>query len=479
MALEGVVPLLLTLLGAALVIPVKTISDKGMKCMLLAIVAVALGFNTWLLWNILVGVVESYSVNVFVADGASLFVSEAILLIGLMSLIYSVKYMTETPLKTGIYYGILALFIASMIGTTLATEAIALYAFLETITVTSAVLILYGRGTALRSTMIYLVVAIFGAILVLLGIFFMYAFTGTTLITNASSLPFLTDFQKTLISSFFFVGFGIKAGVVPFGLLWLPPAHSDAPTPISALLSGIMIKVGAFAMVKTIYIFYPGLDILALTVSGVGIASVLIGGVLAFFQNDIKRLLAFSSISQIGYITLSFGLGTLVGIEGGLFHLLNHAIFKSLFFLTAGNVILRVKSRNMREMGGLWNRMPITLVVFLIGIFSIIGWIPGFSGYLSKSVIHHATVAAGLPVLGILADVGTVITILYFGRAVLEIFVKKPKNPSSNDEIKEAPVTMLIPTIILALLCVIIGVFPGLVSGILEIASKALEGLIS
>ncbi|MFX0096237.1 MAG: complex I subunit 5 family protein [Candidatus Hodarchaeota archaeon] len=479
MALEGLIPLFLILLGAALVIPVKTISDKGMKGMLLMLFAVALGFNTWLLWNIVFGAVDSYSVNVFVADGASLFVTEVILLIGLMSLIYSIKYMAKTPLKTGVYYGIFALFIASMIGTTLATEAVALYAFLETITVTSAVLILYGRGAALRSTMIYLVIAIFGAILVLVGIFFMYTFTGTTLITGASDLPFLTDFQRLLISSFFFVGFGIKAGVVPFGLLWLPPAHSDAPTPISAILSGIMIKVGAFAMVRTIYIFYPGLDILILTVSSIGIASVLIGGILAFFQNDIKRLLAFSSISQIGYIILSFGLGTLVGIEGGLFHLLNHAIFKSLLFLTAGNVILRVNTRNIREMGGLWNRMPITLFVFLIGMFSIIGWIPGFSGYQSKTIIHHATIAAGFPIFGILADIGTIITILYLGRAIIEIFIKRPKNPSPIKNVKEAPVTMLIPTIILALLCIVIGVFPGLVSSILEIASNVLGGLIS
>lgn len=486
--------MILLLVGAALAIPVKTVSDKAMKGMLVTLFAAALAFNSWLIWNVLSGVAESYVVNVFVANGASLFISEIILLIGLMSLLYSIKFMTEAPLKTGLFYGAFSLLMAALIGTTLAVEVIALYAFLETMTVTSAVLVLYGRG-ALRATMIYLVAAILGAILVLVGVFFMYSFAGTTLITRALDFQFLTDFQRLLISSLFFVGFGIKAGIIPFGLLWVPPSYSAAPTPITVVLTGMIANVAIFTMAKTIYIFYPllGQDVFTLTVSSIGIASILVGGVLAFLQSDIKKLLAYSSISHYGYIVLSLGLGIVssdaglafLGVEGGLFHILNHAIFKSLLFLAIGNIILRVNTKNMREMGGLWKKMPVTLILFLIGVFSTIGLIPGFNGFQSKEIIHEAIVVSGISVVegfsifGILAYIGSGITVLYLARAVWEIFLKKPKNPSRNNKVKEAPIAMLVPIAILAVLCIAIGVFPEIIAGFLDRASEVLGGLIS
>ena len=188
-----------------------------------------------------------------------------------------------------------------------------------------------------------------------------------------------------IAAAFLVVGFGTKAGIAPFHP-WLPDAHAEAPTPVSVLLSAVMIKMAVYAMARTVSIFLPTWSQLSLFLVGIGCFTMLLGIVMALTQDDLKRLLAYSSVSQIGYIVAGVGLGTYLGCYGGLFHLLNHAIFKGLLFMCVGAVVYATGLRRISELAGLRRRMPVTGLCFLVGALAIAGrstspWpVPGCGG---------------------------------------------------------------------------------------------------
>ena len=168
-------------------------------------------------------------------------------------------------------------------------------------------------------------------------------------------------------SALFLAGFGLKAAIVPFHS-WLPDAHPSAPAPISAMLSGVLIKVsGVYAMTRIFLNVFGLTPALTTVLTVLGIVSIFVGALAALGQNDIKRMLAYSSISQIGYVVLGLGIGTPLGILGGLFHLFNHALFKSLLFLNAGAIEQSTGTRSLDKMGGLAKRMPLTAATIAIG----------------------------------------------------------------------------------------------------------------
>jgi formate hydrogenlyase subunit 3/multisubunit Na+/H+ antiporter MnhD subunit len=276
-----------------------------------------------------------------------------------------------------------------------------------------------------------------------------------------------------LACAFFIAGFGTKAGLIPFHA-WLPDAHAEAPTPISALLSGIVIKVGAYALVRTITVFAPSYNAVVVFVAIMASVSMLVGICLALVQDDLKRMLAYSSISQIAYVIEGIGLGTYLGIYGGLFHLINHTLIKGLLFLTAGALLYMMGTRSIRELQRMPKKMPITLFCFFVGALAIAG-MPPFNGFLSKFTLFLAIAQRGLLWAAVIAVLTSLLTLACFARAAYRIFWSKPATqPAANPGIKEVPFSLWMGMGVLAMLCIVIGMYPRLVHPILERATQCI-----
>jgi formate hydrogenlyase subunit 3/multisubunit Na+/H+ antiporter MnhD subunit len=275
-----------------------------------------------------------------------------------------------------------------------------------------------------------------------------------------------------LAVAFFIIGFSAKGGLIPFHP-WLPDAHSEAPTPVSALLSGLIIKIGVYAFARTVTIFSRHYPVIILYVAAVACISMLLGILLAFAQNDLKRLLAASSVSQISYIFMGLCLGSYVGIYGGIFHLVNHSMLKSLLFLTAGSLMFAAKTRNISDMGGLYQKMPITSVCFFIGGLGIAG-MPLFSGFHSKFTIFVALGQQQLWWALAISVLTGVLTLSVFAWAGSRIFWGPRAASEAVEQIKEVPFVMWAPIILIAGLVIIIGLYPNLIYPILNSASQSI-----
>lgn len=316
----------------------------------------------------------------------------------LVATIYSRAYLKGRENQKR-YYAYLELTLVGALGVYLTGELFSLFLFFEILSLASFVLVIQNETEeAIEAGYLYLFMGIFGGLCLLLGLTILATFGGTLdLAELAGHLPSNYSIQY-VAAVLLIVGFGIKAGMVPVHI-WLPQAHPVAPTPASALLSGVMIKAGAYGIFLTISaIFADGVvgENLSLIMIWIGMITMLLGGFSAIRQQDAKRLLAYSSVSQVGYIILAIGLNTYLGEHygplgfiGGFFHVLNHAIFKVGFFLNFGIIYTLTHKRRLDKLGGLLRDLPIVAIFFVVLAGGIIG-VPGFNGYASKVLIHHA-----------------------------------------------------------------------------------------
>ena len=267
----------------------------------------------------------------------------------------------------------------------------------------------------------------------------------------------------TFISVLFLMGFSLKSAIVPFHA-WLPDAHPSAPAPISAMLSGVLIKVlGVYALIR-IFFSVIGIDSLILSfLMFLGVLSMIVGVFLAIGQWDLKRLLAYHSISQIGYVILGIGLGTPLGIIGGLFHLFNHSIFKSLLFLNSGAIEYAAGTRDLQKMGGLKERMPLTYGTNLVASMSIAG-IPPLNGFWSKFIIIIAAVEAGRFGYAFCAVLGSILTLASFMKVMKYAYFGTLREKWRA--LREVPFFMGLSMVILSLICIVGGFL--LLGGVME-----------
>jgi len=317
------------------------------------------------------------------------------------------------------------------------------------------------------------------SLFILLGIVFLYSFTSTL---NMADMANVLSNKATanivlMVSVLFIMGFGLKAALVPFHA-WLPDAHPSAPAPISAMLSGILIKsLGIYALCRVFYNILGVTPVISSVFMVLGTLSMLIGVFLAIGQWDLKRLLAYHSISQIGYVILGISLGTPLGILGGLFHLFNHSVFKSLLFLDSGAVEYSTGTRDLKEMGGLITKMPVTGTTNFVASMSIAG-IPPFNGFWSKLIIIIACVQAGRFWYAFWAVLASLLTLASFTKVMKYAFFGTLKKRWEN--IKEVPVFMQISLVILTLICIAGGILalPALKTVFLDKAAGViLEGV--
>ncbi len=302
--------------------------------------------------------------------------------VGALSIIFSLDYIKMRE-RTDFYYLMMLLVNAGMLGIVLSGDLISFYIFWEIMSWSAFLLISYNRGPALAAGMKYIIMSVVGSVCMLIGILSLYAryeiliFTALSVHT-ASASPGYILFLLIL----FFIAFGIKNAVWPFHT-WLQPAHSEAPSPFSAVLSGILIKMGTYGFLLFIYVIFGLKTFLTLgqgtlsfhyILSILGAITIIIPTFIAMLQDDAKRLLAWSSIGQAGYIILAIAFGTSLSITSGIFHFFNHAEFKALLFMAVGAVEYKTQGvRDLNSLGGLIKKMPITFIGALAGVCGLIG----------------------------------------------------------------------------------------------------------
>lgn len=410
-----------------------------------------------------------------VLDGLTALMLVVVNLVGFLALVYSVDYIKRYT-SPALYYTLFCLLLAGLNGVVISGDLFNLFVFLEITSIASYALVAFGTETEeLEAAFKYLVLGSVASTLILLAI---------GLILGKVSTLNMADISRSLAScgaqplvryclALFLMGFGLKTALVPFHA-WLPDAHPAAPAPMSAMLSGVVIKtIGAYALVRVVFNIL-GLDS---TTSAIlvwlGILSMAVGVLLAIGQWDFKRLLAYHSISQIGYVVFAIGLGTPLGVIGGLFHLLNHSLFKSLLFLNAGSVEYACGSRQLDRLGGLSRTMPVTAKTSLVASFSIAG-IPPFCGFWSKLVIIIAAFQAGHIAGAVVCIAVSMLTLASFLKVQKYAFLRKSDAASA---IKESPLSMTASMVVLALLCILVGICAFWVIG--AVIAPAAEALLA
>ncbi|HJH29238.1 MAG TPA: monovalent cation/H+ antiporter subunit D family protein [Methanosarcinaceae archaeon] len=401
----------------------------------------------------------------YVIDLLNGFVCLIIAFIGLMVAIYSKESVKkELPGKTIPFYSIFLLLITGLMGMTITGDIFNFYVFLEISSLTAYALIAMGdRGDGLVASFNYLIMGTVAASFILLGIGYLYAVTGTLNMADMQNiLPDIYGSKVVLAAlAFFMAGFSIKIGLFPLHA-WLPDAYTHAPSTASALIAGLMTKVGAYAMIRFMFSVFTPAFVIDMTrtaeiLTWAAALAIIMGSVFAIAQSDIKRMLAYSSISQIGYILLGVGLVNVIGMQGGLLHILNHAFMKCALFLVAGAIFYRTGIRNIYQFQGLGKKMPVTTLVFLIAALSMIG-VPGTVGFTSKWYLALGSIEAGQWIFVLVILASSLLNVAYFWRIFDNIWFG---NPHEKEHIKrdEAPLTMLVPMVILAFLCIFFGFF--------------------
>lgn len=367
----------------------------------------------------------------------------------------------------GLYFALYLTFSMGMLGTVLATNLIEFYVFFELMLVPSFFLLaFYGYGERKRIALMFFFWTHVGAVVLLLGLLAMGLFAGSfdydTVMQNVDKIP---DQWIVLIVFALVIGLGVK--LAAFALhIWLPYAHSEAPTPISALLSPAMIGIGAYGLLRLwLELLVGDYSQYSIYINLWGLATMIYGGAMAMMQDDIKRVLAYSSISQMGYILFGIGSESVLGITGATFMYVTHGLGKAILFMMAGSIILQTGTRSMSKLGGLAGRMPYTAVIAMIGGLTIMG-IPPTSGFMGEWILFNGVLQSGLENsdtlrivafgLGILATVLSAAYILWMYKRIFF-----GKIPEQYAKIKDSNRYITVTMAALAAITLFLGVYPN------------------
>lgn len=414
-------------------------------------------------------------------DALSLFFALLVSVAVFVSGVYSIQYMRHDDNERE-YYTLFLMLGGGVMGLVLSGDLFNMFIMVEILTFAAVALTAFrntARG-ALEAAFKYLVVGSIGSTCILVGTAMLYAQAHTlNLAQLAQVIPGNLNTATKVAFALLFVGFGTKAFIVPFHPL-AADAHGAAPASISVMISGVLTKSGIYGIIRLTYFLFQTMNLgtMQFLLVFIGSLSMFICVTMALAQHDFKRLLAFHSISQIGYVLTAVGLCTALGVSAGLYHAMNHTLFKGLLFLAAGAVLHETGTTDLGKLGGLSRKMPHTTVLFLIGAFSISG-IPPFNGFASKWMIYQATYQKavesgniGFLLVTIIALVTSVLTLASFVKVSQSVFFGQL--PKELKNVKEVPFGMRFAMGIFALLCVLTGLFPNLVTTyITEPAARA------
>jgi len=414
----------------------------------------------------------------YVVDALNAYFLVLLLFLALVCVTYSKRSIEhELPDKIVSFYVLFQLLVTGLCGVTVTGDIFNMYVFIEIYSLAAYALIASRGGIALKASFTYLVLGAIGACFFLLGIGFLYSVTGSLNMYDLSCILKAGGLysNRVVLAAFVFftVGLSIKMALFPVHV-WLPDAHSFAPSEISAMLSGIIIEVSTYAFIRVCFSVYT-IDFIKLWpifdfICWVAALAIIIGSVLAIAQYNLKRMLAYSSVSQMGYIMLAVGLSISThhelwgGLTPALMHILNHALMKGCLFLAAGAFIYKAELWNIGDLAGLARKMPYTCFGFTLAAISMIG-VPPTVGFMSKVYIILASLDAAkaghTPYIIFVAVLlfSTLLNLVYFWRVIETMYMKSGEGshsaPPKKDEI---PLSMLIPVLTLASLCIIFGI---------------------
>ncbi|MFA6078564.1 MAG: proton-conducting transporter membrane subunit [Candidatus Omnitrophota bacterium] len=391
-----------------------------------------------------------------VVDGLSAFMLVTVNIVAFMAAVYAIDYVKKFT-DTWKFYSLFMLMLSGINGVLIAGDIFNMYVLLEIAAISGYCLVAFGTGPdELEAAFKYAVMGIVASAFILLGIAFLYSYTSTLNMADMASVLAAKEPARVMqfVSVLFIMGFGLKAALVPFHA-WLPYAHSSAPAPVSAMLSGVSIKVlGIYALTRILFNIFGMTPAISSILIALAVISMLAGSVLAFGQSDIKRLFAYSSISQIGYIALGLAIATPLSLLGALFHLFNHSLAKSLLFLNSGSIERMTGTRDMNKMSGVLSTSPVVGYTGLVGAFSICG-MPPLGGFWSKLIIILACLQAGHPVLAFIAILASVLTLAYYFKALSPVLFGRGRRDLNVAAGKRISFAMAAPVVILACLSIV------------------------
>jgi proton-translocating NADH-quinone oxidoreductase chain N len=416
------------------------------------------------------GFAPPFCINLF-AGPIGVLLAALIALAGLAVSIYALAYITRG--STTRYHTLYLLLLVGATGVVLTGDVFNLFVFFEILCISSYALVAYlGDRAGVESAVKYLIQGALGSGLLLIGIGLLYGLFGTLNMADIASRMGAAEPVPVFVAmALIVVGLGVEAAIFPLNA-WLPDAHSSAPSSISAILSGIAIEVGLYAVVRMVFTVFGASSVLLFLVF-LGLATLLIGELCAFAQSNIKRMLAYSSIGQIGLIVFALAMATSGSVAGGLFQLVSHTLSKALLFLAVGYMIYRSGSMEITSLEGMGERMPLTSLAFTVGAFSLVG-LPPFAGFPSKFLIVRAALVEEGTLFAVLIGIVllmTVIEVAYFFRVIQAIYFKKGEGGHVRSD---APAVALVSMFIFVVLIVVIGVYPQLITGALGSATSEL-----
>jgi multicomponent Na+:H+ antiporter subunit D len=394
-----------------------------------------------------------------VLDPLSAFIGAVVTIVALLVVGGSLAQVRqEMEGRETFYYGCVLLLISGLVGIVVTADLFNLFVHLEVASLAAYALVASGERGAPRAAMAYLMIGSVGASIYLLGVGFLFAATGTLNMHDMAGLILVADPRLVFVGGLLIVsGLGVKMALLPLHV-WMPDAYSRAPSPAASLMAPLVTKVSAYALIRVLFWVFGGgtlaadgllLEILAWA----GAAAMVAGGMLAFMQTDLRRLLAYSSIGQMGVVALGIGLANSAGMTGAVLHIANDALMKGVLFLAAGAALLRFGVRNVDELSRLRGRAPWTAAAITVAGLSLIG-IPPLSGFFGKWYVLSGTVADARWAFTAALVIGSLATVGYVFRMMEQLFFTTP-----SGELVEAggSVAMTAACVVLALLVILLG----------------------
>ena len=411
----------------------------------------------------------------FEIDALSVFMTGSIAFLGFLVSVYSYSYMEKEGRLTE-FYTLVTFMMAGMTGIAMAGDFFTLFIFWELMGLSSYVLVAFlkSRWEPIEAGLKYLLMSATASAFMLLSMSFLYGMTGTlnfallaASLRGAAPTPWIFALFSSLI-----IGFGVKSAIVPLHT-WLPDAHPEAPSPISALLSGIVIETGLYGLTRVLYLIFDP-SFFRLPIASLAVLTMTLANITALLQQDIKRLLAYSSIAQIGYMLIGLASGTAYGVTGLFLHVFNHSLMKGMAFLSAGSIVHEVNTRDIGSLKGVGRMMPFTSMSLFIAFLGL-GGVPGTNGFVSKFILFNAAIGSGMAWLAVAGVLNSAFSMAYYLRVLITLFSK----PGSEViESREAPVLMVGVTVVMAALVLALGLYPSPFIGLANKASNALvDGL--
>lgn len=391
-------------------------------------------------------------------------------LTGLFALVipYAWRYVAATlePERWASFYALLLVVCGGLIGASVTADLFNLFVFLEVTSLASYALVAVGgRGVAAWAALKYLFLGAVAALLVLFGTALLFALTGSLNFADVAARLPLVEARAPIALAFasFVVAFLLKAAVFPLHV-WLPDAHAIAPSPVSAVLSGMVVKLGIVGLLRVLQLFHTA-DVLPLAgfhlaLAWTGAVAIVVGAFLAIFQDDLKLMLAYSTISNVGYIVLGIGLASPSALIGAAVHVANHALIKTTLFLAAGALIHQTGFRTLSDLRGAARTMPQTAAAMAIGAVSIVG-LPPTAGFVCKWYIALGAFEADRAGFGFALVFGALFIFVYYLRMVNALYFQAPVH-AAVAEARDPPWSMRAPLLLLAALCLALGVLGGI-----------------